>query len=960
MSQYATLESQILTAFLFGTPEVDFGQPPYTTSNTTSNTYRHFYNTSPRARRAYPTSKTLRPLLIPRAATSNLSRAAHSACGAHATSSRVPPLQITRTPTSKTLPSLLIPRTAHFQYPRRPSRLRRRRRRPCHVIPCTRPSPLRIPPTSNTPRRPLLIPRAAHSACAGAVRRHPACPPPPLRIHCRPHRIPRAHPRATQAPPLRRARFQYWPCSPPVPRAHRLLRLRPCRRPYHVTLYAHPCPFTPPLPITTCATLHVPSPARGHFPNTMCPSLARLPVADAPLPSPSRPTAPRPPPSARRPLHFHHCANPNPASAHPSRSRPHHSSHRLPRLPCPRRCVYPAHSSSRPNVATAPRPSAHATAAPSCPSCPRLPSASIPLATAAQPPFFASACTSRPASHRSRATPPARLLPRPSLSRTNLAAPPRLSQPASTPLPATSCRARYLPVAYASPALVDRRLGVGLRGRLFAKPRHATPRRSLAAPPPSSPHSGNPTIALTDGVLHRSPRRRRFSAYVPQHLCLLRPPMRPPPASTPPRLSHPASPPDCARASCWLHAAPVPSHRAAPVLSCPVLPPTPPPASSTPPYPVRAAHSAGAPATSPRTADPCVPTSNFLYARTPLLNVRSPHPLPQPLTSSRSVRHRVRLPRLLHNHLLPVPRTPGLHRCCPSAHRVTTAATLLPSSPRGRTLHATRTNPSNPRPVPHSAHRCALSAPASPLRSLRLSSRPTSTSLPHASPVGCHARAVQHPLTHPSPCWHAPHRQHEGAYPLCTGTAVPSPHLPAPLRIPLSARLSHSASIAQLYPPPAPVLLLHSGAVKPLRADKPVASHIHVTTGQHSLAVPPKAWTHPSAMYLPLPLRPRCPGPLSRHASFSRCALPAPSVLRSLLLSPDPRPPHIPSPSQLRASPAPRLPPLRPALYIPNRTSRVGPPAPLSISTPMGAGLTKATGGTTNWYTGLVSVVLLY
>ncbi|KAJ7831381.1 hypothetical protein B0H14DRAFT_3464077 [Mycena olivaceomarginata] len=172
-------------------------------------------------------------------------------------------------------------------------------------------------------------------------------------------------------------------------------------------------------------------------------------------------------------------------------------------------------------------------------------------------------------------------------------------------------------------------------------------------------------------------------------------------------------------------------------------------------------------------------------------------------------------------------------------------------------------------------------------------------------------------------------------------SANPVPHLPALPRTLLSARLSRSAAIAQLYPPPAPVLLHHFGAVKPLRTDTPVASHIHLATapqsgrtrcGVDSLMrhVPPSPFALPWSIVAPCRPLPRCP-------------LPAPSVLRSLLAFLDPCPPHMPSPSQLRASPAPRLHPLRPTLYTPNRTSRVvsaSPDPPYRIPTSTSGPLT--------------------
>jgi hypothetical protein len=169
--------------------------------------------------------------------------------------------------------------------------------------------------------------------------------------------------------------------------------------------------------------LHAPSPARSHLPNTMCPSLARPPVADAPLPSPSRPAA-----HVRLHLPAAHFTSataqaPTPPRTHPARVQTIHPMH-YPAFPVPppRRCVYPAHSSSRPNVATAPH-LRHATAARSCPS--RLPRAS----------YFDPPCPA-PTSPLH----PVCLDPRPRRSRDVL-----------------PCRVP--PVAYASAALDDRRLG---------------------------------------------------------------------------------------------------------------------------------------------------------------------------------------------------------------------------------------------------------------------------------------------------------------------------------------------------------------------------------------------------------------------------------------------------------------------------------------------------------------------
>ncbi|KAJ7788314.1 hypothetical protein B0H14DRAFT_3504312 [Mycena olivaceomarginata] len=73
------------------------------------------------------------------------------------------------------------------------------------------------------------------------------------------------------------------------------------------------------------------------------------------------------------------------------------------------------------------------------------------------------------------------------------------------------------------------------------------------------------------------------------------------------------------------------------------------------------------------------------------------------LIPARFPSHSARLPCLLHNPLLPVPRTPVPRCCCPSARHVTTAAPLLPSSPRvARTLRATPPNPSPIHPAsPH-------------------------------------------------------------------------------------------------------------------------------------------------------------------------------------------------------------------------------------------------------------------
>ncbi|KAJ7825901.1 hypothetical protein B0H14DRAFT_1278746 [Mycena olivaceomarginata] len=228
-----------------------------------------------------------------------------------------------------------------------------------------------------------------------------------------------------------------------------------------------------------------------------------------------------------------------------------------------------------------------------------------------------------------------------------------------------------------------------------------------------------------------------------------------------------------------------------------------------------------------------------------------------------------------------------------------------------RTLLPCAVTPAPPRPAPPRLH----------LRPLYASAHP-STPPPHPPfrglPRPCRAALARTPIS----VLARPASPTRGRQSPVHWHRRPVPHLPAPPRTFLSARLTRSASIAQLYPLPAPVLLHHSGAVKPLHADTLAASHIHLATAPHSLAIPAAAWTRPCAMYLPL--RSRCPGLLLCHAGpLPRCALPAPSVLRSLLASLYPRPPHISSPLQLRASPAPRLHRLRPALCTPTRASRV-------------------------------------
>ncbi|KAJ7874529.1 hypothetical protein B0H14DRAFT_2718048, partial [Mycena olivaceomarginata] len=108
----------------------------------------------------------------------------------------------------------------------------------------------------------------------------------------------------------------------------------------------------------------------------------------------------------------------------------------------------------------------------------------------------------------------------------------------------------------------------------------------------------------------------------------------------------------------------------------------------------------------------------------------------------------------------------------------------------------------SPRP-----RRCTHPVSASPLRSLRLS----------VPPRGHPAAAPSPRSAHPSPCRHAlrPASSTRARQSPVHWHRRPIPHPPTPLRALLSAHLCRLASIAQLYPPPVPVLLPDSGAVKP-------------------------------------------------------------------------------------------------------------------------------------------------
>ncbi|KAJ7859013.1 hypothetical protein B0H14DRAFT_2747522, partial [Mycena olivaceomarginata] len=99
---------------------------------------------------------------------------------------------------------------------------------------------------------------------------------------------------------------------------------------------------------------------------------------------------------------------------------------------------------------------------------------------------------------------------------------------------------------------------------------------------------------------------------------------------------------------------------------------------------------------------------------------------------------------------------------------------------------------------------CPRPVSASPLRSLRPSVPPRVH--PAAAPSRGLPRLCRAARSaHPSPSRQSPVHWHRR----------PIPHPPTPLRALLSAHLCRSASIAQLYPPPVPVLLPDSGAVKP-------------------------------------------------------------------------------------------------------------------------------------------------
>ncbi|KAJ7696114.1 hypothetical protein B0H14DRAFT_3041188, partial [Mycena olivaceomarginata] len=113
--------------------------------------------------------------------------------------------------------------------------------------------------------------------------------------------------------------------------------------------------------------------------------------------------------------------------------------------------------------------------------------------------------------------------------------------------------------------------------------------------------------------------------------------------------------------------------------------------------------------------------------------------------------------------------------------------------------------------------RCTRPVSASPLRSLRpsvpprvhLAAAPSSRGLPRP------CRAAR--SAHPSPCRHAlrPASSTGARQSPVHWHRRPIPHPPTPLRALLLAHLCRSVSIAQLYPPPVPVLLPDSGPVKP-------------------------------------------------------------------------------------------------------------------------------------------------
>ncbi|KAJ7729627.1 hypothetical protein B0H14DRAFT_2999605, partial [Mycena olivaceomarginata] len=128
--------------------------------------------------------------------------------------------------------------------------------------------------------------------------------------------------------------------------------------------------------------------------------------------------------------------------------------------------------------------------------------------------------------------------------------------------------------------------------------------------------------------------------------------------------------------------------------------------------------------------------------------------------------------------------------------------------------------------APHPIVLCASASVPSARKRLRVGTPlfPVTTPCPHRIPVPSRIQLIAVPSprprrsrsAHPSPCRHAlrPASSTRARQSPVHWHRRPIPHPPTPLRALLSAHLCRLASIAQLYPPPVPVLLPDSGAVK--------------------------------------------------------------------------------------------------------------------------------------------------
>jgi hypothetical protein len=369
----------------------------------------------------------------------------------------------------------------------------------------------------------------------------------------------------------------------------------------------------------------------------------------------------------------------------------------------------------------------------------------------------------------------------------------------------------------------------------------------IDAPPPS----GSTCPIAPGGSLRASTPHHVYTAAVPFSRALPRPSL---PATTWARSTAP-SPSISTQASRSASNASAPLCRALPCRSRPPL-------ACSPAHPSRWRHAHPARGHTPvhlriglASRLRCRCTHTRLSSRRP-----PPHPYARPAgpSPSHSPRHHGLTPTPAH-YTFPAPSAPPLltRLSSTSPLRSSCMPRVSPHLHCSRTLLACAVTPAPPRPVPPPlAPAPRVSAPiysaaAPPFRGLPRPCR----AAPARTPVSVLARPASPTRGRQSPV----HRHRR-----------PVPHLSVPPHTLLSARLTRSASIAQLYPLPAPVLLHHSGAVKPLRADTLVVSHIHLATALHSLAIPAVAWTRPCAMYLPL--HSHCPGPLLCHAGLSRAA----------------------------------------------------------------------------------------